>query len=87
MIKATDEIEAQLHDNLEKHFGYTEFKSDLQKRAVKCAVKSKLVVKLSAVLICVNECVLICFRKTGHICQYAYRVWQIFVFSIARSYE
>uniref|UniRef100_A0A1A9URV8 ATP-dependent DNA helicase Q5 n=1 Tax=Glossina austeni TaxID=7395 RepID=A0A1A9URV8_GLOAU len=41
MIKATDEIEAQLHDNLEKHFGYTEFKSDLQKRAVKCAVKKK----------------------------------------------
>uniref|UniRef100_A0A1A9X323 ATP-dependent DNA helicase Q5 n=1 Tax=Glossina brevipalpis TaxID=37001 RepID=A0A1A9X323_9MUSC len=41
MIKATDETEAQLYDSLEKYFGYKEFKSDLQKRAVKCAVKKK----------------------------------------------
>ncbi|XP_065359615.1 ATP-dependent DNA helicase Q5 [Calliphora vicina] len=36
-----DEVEVKMYENLEKHFGFKEFKSELQKKAIKCAVKKK----------------------------------------------
>lgn len=35
-----DEVECKMYENLEKYFGFKEFKSELQKKAIKCAVKS-----------------------------------------------
>lgn len=36
-----DGVESRMYECLEKYFGYTEFKSDLQKKAVKAAAKSE----------------------------------------------
>lgn len=33
--------ESAVHEALKKHFGHSKFKSDLQEKAVKCAVKSE----------------------------------------------
>lgn len=35
-----DEVEAKMYEALDKYFGFKEFKSELQKKAIKCAVKS-----------------------------------------------
>lgn len=35
-----DGVENKMYESLEKFFGFKEFKSELQKKAIKCAVKS-----------------------------------------------
>lgn len=36
-----DDLETRMYESLSKYFGYKEFKSELQKKAVKQAVKSE----------------------------------------------
>ena len=35
-------LESKMYECMEKYFGFKEFKSELQKNAIKCAVTSKL---------------------------------------------
>ena len=37
-----EEVESKMYEFLEKYFGFKEFKSELQKNAIKCALISKL---------------------------------------------
>lgn len=41
-MNKTEEVEGKMYECLEKYFGFKEFKSELQKNAIKCALSSKL---------------------------------------------